>query len=597
MRFFSKVVVSLFLFLMLVPAAWAADGKLALILKDGDKFRAELSSAGTVLKVTCDGHEMVSGNAYTISTDIGNQSANGNVLVGLSPSAIGGAGTVKPGRPYYKKLPNTTVWLTQTGMEGTVPVFDEASQVPPIPDGTEISVYFDNKLTAKPVGLCLHSTWTHEKGTCKICVLRKLYNTCRWCLTLFSYKEFFKPAHTGLFTQENEIAQVAYRDGDFLCHLFFSNPDQAEADMGSVGVPNFLEEFGATFPTEFFSLNQEEGDRWLEGFFPFGGDGGTQFCPTVRGRAVEKFILWCLDLQCELEPPGDPECPPGDCCCDPCHCCQPCDPPGDPGDEPLPCPEWLNWWCSHQSLWTPVPLALGSQSYNAAEIKTLLTSYGMADVSKALARELIMAKFNVARGSDPGPIAATIAAADTFLTGFPGKLPYGISLVTANGLTAVKLFAILEAYNMRKLTPDCIEVIPPPPGGENPPGDPGDFCPKTQGFWKNHASEWPVASLVLGSKVYSKAELLVIFNTPVGGDASLNLAHQLIAYKLNLANGAPLVETMVAIEATADFLLALSPGKLPYGISPATVVGAQMIGVKTLLDNYNNGVLTPDCGD
>src|SRR5262249_21793583 len=62
-------------------------------------------------------------------------------------------------------------------------------------------------------------------------------------------------------------------------------------------------------------------------------------------------------------------------------------------------------------------------------------------------------------------------------------------------------------------------------------------CPLGQGFWKNHSDTWPVTSLTLGSQTYTQAELLALFDTPPRGDASLILAHQLIAAKLNIANG------------------------------------------------------------
>src|SRR5262249_46034847 len=62
-------------------------------------------------------------------------------------------------------------------------------------------------------------------------------------------------------------------------------------------------------------------------------------------------------------------------------------------------------------------------------------------------------------------------------------------------------------------------------------------CPLGQGFWKNHSDTWPVTSLTLGSQTYTQAELLALYDTPPRGDASVILAHQLIAAKLNIANG------------------------------------------------------------
>lgn len=137
-------------------------------------------------------------------------------------------------------------------------------------------------------------------------------------------------------------------------------------------------------------------------------------------------------------------------------------------------------------------------------------------------------------------------------------------------------------------TLDQIRVITScPPTGE---------CPKTQGFWKTHAEAWPVSSLTLGSQTYTQAELLTILRTPTRGDASLILAKQLIAAKLNVANGAdptPISATIIH----ADGLFSSFSGKLPYGVGPSTVAGQAMTSDGEALDDYNNGTQTPGCND
>ena len=119
-------------------------------------------------------------------------------------------------------------------------------------------------------------------------------------------------------------------------------------------------------------------------------------------------------------------------------------------------------------------------------------------------------------------------------------------------------------------------------------------CPLTIGYWKNHANKWGASSLTLGSQTYTKTELLALFKLPVSGDASINLAHQLIAAKLNLLNGA--VGTPISASITAaDALLAGQSGKLPYKIHPSTALGAQMVARAAELDNFNRGKLTNGC--
>jgi hypothetical protein len=119
-------------------------------------------------------------------------------------------------------------------------------------------------------------------------------------------------------------------------------------------------------------------------------------------------------------------------------------------------------------------------------------------------------------------------------------------------------------------------------------------CPLTIGYWKNHPNAWPVNTLMLGSQTYTKTELLNILNNPGGGDASMILAVQLIAAKLNIANGSD--PTPVSGTIThADSLLSGFSGKLPYNVKPSSSIGQMMVNDGKTLDNYNNGLLTPGC--
>ena len=105
-------------------------------------------------------------------------------------------------------------------------------------------------------------------------------------------------------------------------------------------------------------------------------------------------------------------------------------------------------------------------------------------------------------------------------------------------------------------------------------------------------------TLVLGSQIYTKTELLRILRTSTGSgtkaDASLILADQLVAANLNIANGAdgaPVTSTMT----DANAVFSLYPGKLPYGVRTNTTRGHQMVNDANVLNNYNNGLLTPGC--
>lgn len=63
-------------------------------------------------------------------------------------------------------------------------------------------------------------------------------------------------------------------------------------------------------------------------------------------------------------------------------------------------------------------------------------------------------------------------------------------------------------------------------------------CMQTVDYWKSHPHKWRAKSFWLGGdQTYTKEEALVILNTPADGNELLALAQELIALKLNLANG------------------------------------------------------------
>jgi hypothetical protein len=69
-------------------------------------------------------------------------------------------------------------------------------------------------------------------------------------------------------------------------------------------------------------------------------------------------------------------------------------------------------------------------------------------------------------------------------------------------------------------------------------GDPRVTCTYSQGYWKNHPEAFPVTNLTLGTVNYTAAQLISILSTGAGGNGLISLAHQLIAAKLNILNGA-----------------------------------------------------------
>jgi len=177
-----------------------------------------------------------------------------------------------------------------------------------------------------------------------------------------------------------------------------------------------------------------------------------------------------------------------------------------------------------------------------------------------------------------------------------GAEPFGVA-ITPDGARAYVANALSNTVSVIDTATNT--VVATVPVGARPlvvaitPGPVSFACPQGQGFWENHPEAWPVTSLTLGSQTYTQAELLALFDTPPRGDASLILADQLIAAKLNIANGADPTPISATI-ADADRLLSSFTGKLPYHVPPSAT-GQAMVNDATALESYNNGELTPAC--
>ena len=125
-------------------------------------------------------------------------------------------------------------------------------------------------------------------------------------------------------------------------------------------------------------------------------------------------------------------------------------------------------------------------------------------------------------------------------------------------------------------------------------------CPAQQGYWKNNTAAWPASAtpMLLGTVSYTKPQLITILNTPIGignkADASLILAHKLIAVKLSIANGSPVPQAVLDAVAAADALI--GSNTIPMKIKPNTPLGQQMIALANILETYSSGTTTTGCG-
>ena len=108
------------------------------------------------------------------------------------------------------------------------------------------------------------------------------------------------------------------------------------------------------------------------------------------------------------------------------------------------------------------------------------------------------------------------------------------------------------------------------------------------GYWKNHPEAWPVATITIGGVKYTKDQAIAILKTPPDGDATYILAHQLIAAKLNILQGADGSVLGTTIANADQWLFDHKLGSDPQGPDRK-----QGIAFASTLDKYNEGKIGP----
>lgn len=78
-----------------------------------------------------------------------------------------------------------------------------------------------------------------------------------------------------------------------------------------------------------------------------------------------------------------------------------------------------------------------------------------------LAHQLIAAKLNIANNACGTVVAATIASADSVLSGFAGKLPYNVDPSSSTGQTMVGLADTLDSFNNKMMAPASSGCVAP----------------------------------------------------------------------------------------------------------------------------------------
>jgi hypothetical protein len=111
----------------------------------------------------------------------------------------------------------------------------------------------------------------------------------------------------------------------------------------------------------------------------------------------------------------------------------------------------------------------------------------------------------------------------------------------------------------------------------------------TPGYWMNHPEAWPVHSIVIGGKTYTKDQAIAIMKTAPKGDQTYVMFFHLVAAKLNVANGTNASCISSTIAQADAWMATYGPvGKKVGGGSDAWKIGDP---IKNTLDAYNNGLL------
>lgn len=130
--------------------------------------------------------------------------------------------------------------------------------------------------------------------------------------------------------------------------------------------------------------------------------------------------------------------------------------------------------------------------------------------------------------------------------------------------------------------------------------DTGDGCTLTQGYWKTHSLNGPApyddAWLLVGAAGADtpffnsgKSYYQILWTAPAG-NAYYNLAHQYIAAKLNILNGAtPTAAVSAAITWAETYFSGIASGTP----APTGTLRNQVLQRATTLDQFNNGLIGP----
>jgi WD40 repeat protein len=131
---------------------------------------------------------------------------------------------------------------------------------------------------------------------------------------------------------------------------------------------------------------------------------------------------------------------------------------------PYSCPLSKSFWANTPADWPVTSLTVGGHRYSMQELLALLSDANASDLSHDLVGDLIAAKLNVIRGSDPIPVAGAIARGDATLRLLKGTHGEQVSSLSGRASTLPEDRDLLKAYNAGSLTSACSTTGSPTSG-------------------------------------------------------------------------------------------------------------------------------------
>ena len=111
--------------------------------------------------------------------------------------------------------------------------------------------------------------------------------------------------------------------------------------------------------------------------------------------------------------------------------------------------------------------------------------------------------------------------------------------------------------------------------------------PRPSRFWAQNPTAWPTSILVLGGWAYGRTKVVAFLTRPSGPDASLILARELSATKLNCGAGVD-CSAIARVVTEADVLLDRHAGSLPFGVHVSSKDGQLMLQHGKALAAWNS---------